>query len=139
MPKSGIISVSRPELAKLMAHESIGITRYYPGGCEWEPGDTVRLAWTEAPGDRTQRPTIVANAKVMSVRPFEWRERAVPSAAADEEARKEGWENAIVWATFFERLYGELEDADIVHRLQLRIEKRVDQVHDNGETMPHRR
>lgn len=127
------LELTRNELVKVMGGTSIGITRYYGGACPHEVGGTVLLAFGK--GD-DGRPAIVAKATLVSARPFEVRERRENTAEAREEAAKEGWASPAEWWGHFAMMYGELPDSAVLHRLQLRLEQRVEKVADTGNPMP---
>ena len=128
------LDLTRNELAKVMAGEAIGVTRYYGAGCPHSPGDELLLSFGTDP--QTGKPAIVAKTEVVSVRPFELRERTENTPEAREEARKEGWASPAEWHGHFERLYGELPETAVLHRLQLRMKARVEQVADVGVSHP---
>jgi hypothetical protein len=127
------MELTRNELARLMAKTSIGVTRFYNGPCPHEVGNKILLAFGK---DGEGRPQIVARATLMSVRPFEVRDRRANTAEAREEAAKEGWASPAEWWGHFSMMYGELEDSAVLHRLQLSVENRVEQVADSGHPMP---
>jgi hypothetical protein len=123
------MDLTRNEVAAVMKGEAIGVTRYYGGQCERQPGDEILL--TFGTGN-----DVVAKATVVSVRPFRYRDRAENTAEAREEARKEGWASPMEWAEHMRRLYGELPEGAMVHRIQFRVDVRADQVPDNAAKHP---
>jgi len=118
------MELTRNEVAKVMDGTAIGVTRYFPAECPLKAGDEITLAY--GVDQATSHPTIVAKATVIGVRPFTVRERRDNTTEAREEARKEGWASPAEWWGHFEIRYGTLPDEAIVHRIQLRVEDRVE-------------
>ena len=128
------LELMRSEMTKVMSGESIGVTRYYGAECPHKAGDTVLLAFRPDPN---AEPEIVVKAQVVGVRPFLVKDRRENSQEAREEAQKEGWSTPFEWWGHFDRIYSRVwEDGDIVHRLQLRVEARVEKVEDSGNPLP---
>jgi hypothetical protein len=124
------LELMRNEMQKVMSGESIGVTRYYGAQCPHKDGDQVLLAFRPGPGIE---PEIVVKATVVSVRPFRVKDRREDHA----EAQKEGWATAYEWWGHFERIYSRIwADGDIVHRLQLKVEARVEKAEDSGDALP---
>lgn len=124
------LELTRNELAKVMSGEAIGVTRFYGGECPHEVGGRVLLAFRSDPG---ATPEVVVEATLVSVRPFTVKERREDH----EEAQKEGWTNAFEWWGHFERMYTRTWlDSDVLHRLQLRVDQRVENVKDSGDALP---
>jgi hypothetical protein len=127
------LELTRNELAKLMEGSSIGVTRYYGGDCPHAVGEPMLLCFGK--GD-DGRPAIVAKATLVSVRPFRVKDRRANTPEAREEAQKEGWATPAEWWGHFERLYNAIDEDEVLHRLQLRIENRVESVQDTGHPLP---
>lgn len=127
------MEITRNEAKRLMEGAAIGVTRWYDGACPHAVGGQVLLAFGHGPDGK---PNIVAKGTVVSVRPFEVRERRANTPEAREEAAKEGWASPAEWWGHFTLMYGELPDSAVLHRIQLRVEARVDGAQDTGEAMP---